>query len=239
MTESLTNRAFWAEYWKNHRFVRVKKNIFFEQLTRHLNGSGKHFIELGGFPGYNCVYFSKYLNYSVSFLDFYVDEQLVRQLEMHNQIPANSIHCIESDLFAFETDKRYDMVFSCGLIEHFDNTADVIERHYRLVAEGGQLMILIPNFRGLNGLIQKWFDRENLEKHNLQSMKLDFLAETLASINVKNAQVFYFGKPMLWLEPKVNQKMLAKLIKLLSYAIKLFPFKGRFLSPYIAITAEK
>ena len=46
-------------------------------------------------------------------------------------------------------------------------------------------------------------------------------------------------KAMLWLEPKPKNKRIRKWVKMLSYAVKLFPVKGRFLSPFIVVYARK
>ncbi|NLX65469.1 MAG: methyltransferase type 12, partial [Bacteroidales bacterium] len=108
-----------------------------------------------------------------------------------------------------------------------------------LLSENGQLLILIPNFLGLNGALQRRFDRENLEAHNLQSMQISYLKEIMQPFNLHDISVDYLGKPMVWLEPKPEHQKRRKWVKMLSYAIKLFPIKGRLLSPYIAIYARK
>ncbi len=63
----------------------------------------------------------------------------------------------------------------------------------------------------------------------------------MSEFSFKKTEVFYTVKPIVWLEPKPGLINLIgrKAIKLLSYFIKLFPFKGRFLSPYIIIKAAK
>jgi hypothetical protein len=131
------------------------------------------------------------------------------------------------------------VVFSSGFIEHFEDTEDVIRRHVELLSEQGQLLIIIPNFLGLNGMIQKRFDRENLEAHNLRSMDINYLKQLMLSFNLKDLSVDYLGKPMVWLEPKSLNRRNGRWIKMLSYAIKLIPVKNRFFSPFIAIYARR
>jgi len=99
--------------------------------------------------------------------------------------------------------------------------------------------VLIPNFLGLNGKFQKWYDRENLLAHNLRSMEIPHLKEIMQSFGLRDISIDYIGKPMIWLEPKPEHRNRRKWVKMLSYAIKLFPVKGKFLSPYIAIYARK
>jgi trans-aconitate methyltransferase len=104
-----------------------------------------------------------------------MNREIVRNFEKINGLPENAIQCIHTDFFSFTPERRYDIVFSSGFIEHFEDTGDVIKRHVDLLSDDGQLLILIPNFLGLNGMIQRRLDRENLEAHNLKSMEIPYL----------------------------------------------------------------
>ena len=240
MQDKLTDRAHWAEYWSNYKYEKVLSKTFYDKYLKPLKGS-QSFIEIGGFPGINSAYFYKNVCKDVTLLDFYVDKNIVLKLEQVNNIPQKSITCIESDFFLFETSKKYDIVFSMGFIEHFDDTKDVMERHIRLLSDKGNLLIILPNLRGLNGLIQWLFDRKNLRIHNLESMKIKNLESIMKESGMKSWTIDYTRKPMVWLEPKPGTRNAIgrKLVKCFSYFIKLFPIKGRFLSPYIIISAQK
>ena len=145
-----------------------------------------------------------------------------------------------TDFFNFSTDGKYDIVFSLGFIEHFNDTRDVILRHVDLLAPGGLLLIVLPNLLGLNGWIQRRFDKENYDAHNLKSMEIDQLKKIMATFSLKDLRVEYTRKPIVWLEPKAKTSlMIRRMVKMISYAIKLFPVKGKFLSPYIVIAARK
>lgn len=174
-------------------------------------------------------------------MDFYIDQEVIHKVERQNRIPESTIKTIEADFLKFQTDKRYDIVFSLGFIEHFQDTKDIIARHTELLAENGQLLIILPNLRGINGAIQYLFDRANLRIHNLNSMIPARLEQICKELGLKNIQVEYTPKPMVWLEPKPGLKAKAGkvLTKTLSYALKLFPIKCRLLSPYIVISAQK
>ncbi len=235
---NFTDKAHWEEYWKNYRYDKVPRKVVFEKFVPKLT-TGNNLIEIGGFPGVFSAYFYRQGIRDVTILDFYINTGIVRKFEEINDLPGGSIQCIESDFFAFATDKRYDVVFSSGFIEHFEDTENVIKRHVDLLSEQGQLLILIPNFLGLNGKIQRRFDKENLEAHNLKSMEIPRLKEIMRRFELRDTSVDYLGKPMVWLEPKPENRGKRKWVKTLSYAIKLAPVKGKFLSPYIAIYARK
>ncbi|MFA5650890.1 MAG: methyltransferase domain-containing protein [Proteiniphilum sp.] len=235
---NFTDKAHWEEYWKNYRYDKVPRKVVFDKFVPKLT-TGNNLIEIGGFPGVFSAYFYRQGIRDVTILDFYINTGIVRKFEEINDLPGGSIQCIDSDFFAFTTDKRYDVVFSSGFIEHFEDTENVIKRHVDLLSEQGQLLILIPNFLGLNGKIQRRFDKENLEAHNLKSMEIPRLKEIMRRFELRDTSVDYLGKPMVWLEPKPENRGKRKWVKTLSYAIKLAPVKGKFLSPYIAIYARK
>ncbi|SFL48977.1 class I SAM-dependent methyltransferase [Proteiniphilum acetatigenes] len=235
---NITDKEYWDNYWSNYQYDSIPKKVVFEKFIPMLV-KGENFIEIGGFPGIFAACFYQRGIHDVTIVDFYINKDIIRNLEKINGLPEGVIQCIESDFFTFSSDKKYDVVFSSGFIEHFEDTRDVISRHVKLLSENGQLLILIPNFLGLNGKLQKRFDRENLEAHNLQSMEISGLKEIMQSFNLHDVSVEYIGKPMLWLEPKPEHRNRRKWVKILSYAAKLFPVKGKLLSPYIAIYARK
>jgi SAM-dependent methyltransferase len=234
----LTDRNFWKEYWKNYKYEKIPSKVPFNKFLSKLEQANS-FIEIGGFPGVFSTYFYTKGCKKVSLLDFYIDRNIVRGFEKVNGIPENTIHCIESDFFTFKTNDKYDVVFSFGFIEHFKDTKDVIQRHVELLVDDGQLLIVIPNFRGLNGFVQYVFDRKNLHAHNLDSMKPALLKNIAIDLGLKNIAVEYSRKPMIWLDPKASTVFIRKLVKLFSYMLKLFPVKCRLLSPYIIIYAKK
>ena len=239
MQNELTDRDHWARYWSNYKYEKIPSKTIYDKYVPTLKGNS--FIEIGGFPGINAAYFYKNVCKDVTLLDFYVDKSIVTKFEQINAIPKDSIKCIESDFFLFEGNRKYDIVFSLGFIEHFENVQDVIHRHIRLLSENGRLLIILPNLRGLNGLIQWLFDRKNLYSHNLESMKVDTLKKIMEHAGLKSWNVEYTRKPMVWLEPKpgIINNIGRNLIKIFSYFIKLFPIKGRFLSPFIIISAQQ
>ena len=71
-------------------------------------------------------------------------------------------------------------------------------------------------------------------------MEIPYLRELMEKFDeLEEFHIEYIGKPMLWLEPKPENISRQKRVKLMSYAIKLFPIRGKILSPFIAIYAKK
>lgn len=239
---NLTDRNFWKEYWSNYQYEKVPErsefDAYFPQGT--LPGNGRTSIEIGGFPGTMSLYFAR-RGYHPTLLDFYVDPDIIRRLEKENGFAGDVIESIEHDFFTFSTTRRWDLVFSIGFIEHFDDTADVIRRHVNLLKDGGRLLIVLPNFRGINGWVQRTFDRRNYDAHNISSMIPSRLRNIVAGLPLTDTHVTYTRKPMLWLEPKPSRRnrIARRIVRLFSHLLKLCPVKSRLLSPYIVVTGVK
>lgn len=240
MNNELTDRDLWAKYWENYQYKPLKRPpVYAKYLPAFKENTS--FIEIGGFPGINASYIYKNCCKNVTILDFYVEPSIINRIEAQNGIPMGTIKYIENDFFTYKAGNQYDIVFSLGFIEHFIDTKDVLEKHVSFLKTNGTLLVLLPNLRGLNGMIQYLFDRKNLSIHNLESMEIKKLLCILKELGLKNIKVDYTRKPMVWLEPNptFKNKIGRSLTKALSYFIKLFPVKCRLLSPYIVIVANK
>ncbi len=245
---TLTDREFWIDYWENKKDLvfRVPKNFVLTNFLRDLiqQGSIHSALEIGGFPGHYTVFLKKYLNIEASLLDYVVHPRIISELLHINDLEEQDVEVIEADLFNFQSSKKYDLVFSNGLIEHFDDTKLVVEKHLGLLNESGKLFISLPNFRGINGWFQKNFDHDNYLKHNIGCMDIEYLHGICEQLQLKNIRVFYDGVFMIWLENEASQPFFVKLFKKMVWVLgkvysKIFSQKNQLMSPYIVILAEK
>lgn len=248
MTNLLTDRDFWVNYWESKTDLSVaipSTYLFHRQLADIVKKSkAQTAIELGGFPGYYAVFLRKYLKLDVTLLDYFVHPPITEKLLTQNELAADDIHIIETDLFSYAPEKKYDLVLSCGLIEHFNDTADIINRHISFLKPGGTLFITLPNFKALNGWFQKNFDRSNYDKHNINCMDPELLASICREAGLSVVQSGYFGKFSLWLENEKEKPFSVKLLKKVMWFggkifSKVFPFDSKQLSPYIILEAKK
>ena len=234
---NLTDKHFWADGWKGFEPSKVPDKLFFTKYIPKEVAGKRNFIEIGGFPGTYSVYFHQRFGLDVTLLDFHIDKPIIEQVEEVNHLLKDTIHCIESDFFTFQPEQQYDVVFSSGFIEHFQDTKDVIDRHVKLLSEKGVLLILLPNLRGLNGWLNRIFDKKNYRAHNINSMRLSFLRKIMNETDMQNVTVQYTSKPMLWLA--TQNRVVKTLVKFGSHLLKLFPIPSRLLSPYIVICGIK
>lgn len=248
MANLLTDRDFWVKYWesKTDLSVAIPQNYLFHQQLADIvkRNNVKTAIELGGFPGYYAVFLKKYLKLDVTLLDYFVHEPITHQLLETNRLAKDDIDIIETDLFNYQPEKQYDLVLSCGLIEHFNDTEDIINRHIQFLKPDGTLFITLPNFKALNGWFQKTFDKANYDKHNIDCMDPALLKNIVENAGLNVVQARYFGGFSLWLENEKEKSAAVRLFKKATWFVgkvftKIVPFDSRQLSPYIVIEAKK
>ena len=248
MSNELTDRAFWSTYWesKSNIVTSIPKHYLFHEwidtIVRTKNPETA--IELGGFPGFYAIFLKKYYGVKSTLLDFFIHTPILHQLIAQNGLKNEDITVTETDLFEYAPRERYDLVISCGLIEHFKDTEDIIKRHVTLMSENGCLLITLPNFKGVNGWVQKTFDSNNYDKHVIACMDTLLLKEIAERLGLKNVTAQYFGGFSVWLENEAKQTRGVKyFVKLIWLAGKIFSkivrFESKWLSPYIVLYGER
>jgi 2-polyprenyl-3-methyl-5-hydroxy-6-metoxy-1,4-benzoquinol methylase len=162
---------------------------------------GANVLEIGSAPGNNLVRFSRtfgFIPYGIEYSDSGVE--LNREIFSANNI--NPAHVIHADFLSDQIQEQYaghfDIVISEGFVEHFDDVEDVIEKHINLLAQGGHLIVSIPNLRGVNYYLQQIFNKELLSLHNTDIMgKREFLKlfdeERLSTLFCDYYGTFNFG----------------------------------------------
>jgi len=65
----------------------------------------------------------------------------------------------------------FDLVYSMGLLEHFDDVVDRIAALKGYLRPGGRLLTTVPNMQGFNWLMQRLGSRDILEMHVVYDRK--------------------------------------------------------------------
>jgi SAM-dependent methyltransferase len=199
----LTDTAFWRAYWDDRPLKPLPGSRFFyaDLLRRTVAGRGyRSLIELGGYPGIFAAWARRELAFEdVALLDRFVDEESVHAFLAANGLSPDAVSLIEADMFGVEVTRHYDVVLSAGLLEHFDDPKPVLARHLDFLAPGGTLLVTVPNFRGINGWVQRWFDPELLRAHNLETMDPVRLRAILEELDL-TGRVYFYGGFRVWLE---------------------------------------
>jgi SAM-dependent methyltransferase len=166
-------------------------------LPMYLGGRpGAKVMEIGSAPGEFLVR----LNERFGLVPYGIEysprgAELNRRLFATHGLDPDNV--IQADFFAPEVHERYrgsfDVVLSRGFIEHFRDVEDVVGKHLNLVRQGGLLVVIIPNLRGVNLALSWLFHREVVAMHNLDIMARDRFAALFPGDQVEPLFCDYFG----------------------------------------------
>lgn len=249
---SLTEDEAWDKIWREAGLPQVIKEpyapnyvlIMDQVFKKHLpQNKDLEFIELGCAPGRWSHYFHTEFGYKVSGIDNSASgiELTRRNLELLG---------VKADLYLgnvldHKFNKQFDVVFSMGLIEHFDPTDEIVDKHVSLVKKGGVLIIGVSNLKkSIYALLQSFINKDILKEH------VPFSKETLFKLlHVSGVKVIfcdYVGvlnfyllnipsdKQFLHEIIKYSQTIMDKFLKTLK-----IKKESRLFSPYIFIIAKK
>ena len=241
----LVKQQHWDKKYQHTKSIAQGANRYImEWLHRwmpHPNGKGLTCFEVGVFPGGYINEFGK-LGYTISGID------LTPRVGELNDLFRSRNYSVGKfwwqDFFELTPDQQYDFVYSVGFIEHFMDYKSVIAKHCDLVAKGGLLFIVVPNFKGkLQQTLHRILDNPNLKRHNLASMNPKEWEEVLLDHHFEIIRQGYIGKFYFW--AGIKTKYVRHFVRLaFNYIIN--PVLSTFLSkpspsysPFCAILAQK
>ncbi|MEI6884747.1 MAG: class I SAM-dependent methyltransferase [Bacteroidota bacterium] len=178
-SEKLTGQNFWESYWKSGN---EKKNISRPNLSvlellatfdRHLPAvKGLTALEIGGGRGEYLLYMARRFGYEAYSLDY--SSAGNEQTKETFSKAGIDVQLYERDLFADNSDlPLFDIVFSLGFLEHFDDPIPVIDSHLKLLKTGGILLIGVPNYSGVYHWVLKRLAPSMFTTHNLGIMNIN------------------------------------------------------------------
>ncbi|MDP6889795.1 MAG: class I SAM-dependent methyltransferase [Phycisphaerales bacterium] len=156
-----------------------------------LASGGGRFLELGCYPGKFMRLFAEHGGYEVSGLEYVEScveptEKLLRQVGVESTVS-------HGDFRTWHSAEQWDLVASFGLIEHFDETRDVLEHHARFARDGGCVLVTFPLHCGIYGRIMAWAAPDRLAQHNRMSLE-DAVAAAKASSCLTVVKAGYLGR---------------------------------------------
>lgn len=236
---------FWDSSWSDKDYgVTSPTGQMRRWMEERIAGStpGSCF-EVGCFPGGHLAFLGE-SGYTLNGVD--LTPRTTPEMAQWLRKQGYQVGAIERhDFLTYPTDTQFDLVYSNGFIEHFENWAEVLLKHAALVKPGGQLLVTVPNFRGrLQHWLHSLVDQENLSRHYLPSMHPDLWAKVLRDAGFEIQWQGYFPEFDFWVG--VEKRSLPK--RLLFYVIRalipvlrvLLPQTGsESSSPYCGVAARK
>lgn len=159
------------------------------------------------------------------------------------------VKTIIGDVFNMVLREEFDLVFSYGFIEHYDDPREAIEVHLKLLKRGGYFFIQIPRLRYFHWWKTLIFRKEHLKWHNLKIMEAEELEKACVLDGVKKIWCGNYGtmKFRLPIGDRSIRQYIMKVICLLEYITNplfrfLFGAKGfetKWFSPSVMFIGKK
>ncbi|AJY07633.1 class I SAM-dependent methyltransferase [Burkholderia vietnamiensis] len=139
-------------------------------------------IEIGCFPGKFIEHVGQ-KGYAISGIDVYSRVAEVGEWARERGCTIGHFRQVPLADYMAGGFEPFDVVFSLGFIEHFENFCEILYDHAALTKVGGTVLIGAPNFasptqRALHTVI----DRKNIEGHVLDSMYPEVWATFLTAL---------------------------------------------------------
>lgn len=150
---------------------------------------------------------------------------------------------VRGDFFTWEPHRTFDLVYSNGFIEHFEDWPKALRRHAELVAPGGTLLVAVPNFAGsLQKFLHQKLDDRNFGRHFIPSMDPSLWVKELGP-DFQIEWQGYFGRFHFWIgeqERTLSQKLAFWTVRALIPALsRLLPKSHPSFAPYCGLVARK
>jgi 2-polyprenyl-3-methyl-5-hydroxy-6-metoxy-1,4-benzoquinol methylase len=242
----LTSVDHWDDAWSGEIRLRLPSRwmISTRNLQNLLRGRvqpGDRLLEIGCAPGKLLSWAATELGAEVSGLD-YSERGLstTRRLFAALQLTAD-LRCEDLRRATFAAGS-FDWVVSYGVIEHFDDPRDVVRVHVDLLKPGGTALMTVPNYRGVYGVLQRYFDAENLLSHNLDIMSCSALARLVPNDGGTGVRTYMAGRFSPW-QLSLGKRWPSPVARGVSYLGNVFgllqPFEMAALKPMFVLEVHR
>jgi SAM-dependent methyltransferase len=193
---ALTSSSYWDEQWRGielpylvdpaaywwSTFIRL-----FERVLSTLPGT---VLEVGCGASEWLVYFERRYGARSFGIDY---SSVACEIGARNlELAGCSSRIVRADVRALPfRPASFDLVFSAGVVEHFERYADLIHTMGGLVRPGGQLLTTVPNFAGWVGVARSRQDPATASMH--LRIHEDDLRAIYAAAGLHDVDVGHFG----------------------------------------------
>jgi 2-polyprenyl-3-methyl-5-hydroxy-6-metoxy-1,4-benzoquinol methylase len=197
--QRLTEKVYWNDSYRRVQLPRLidtrgYSNFRFDNYFKSTLKSelmNKKFLEVGCGASAWLVYFAKEFHCDVSGVDYSkLGCKLAEENLRLNKVKGN-ITC--EDVFNLNPSKigKFDIIFSAGVVEHFDDPSKMLKIMNDLLEPNGIVIVSVPNIKGIYGIISKHLHRAVYEKHMVISK--EDMASYLKKAGFKHMESTYFG----------------------------------------------
>lgn len=140
-----STKAHWEKFWEEkqnidqvyHNDDRIYKN-----LKAILDFNGKKILEVGAGSGRDSFQLAG--DQATVFVLDYAPKSLAIIQNMNDK-NGSRLFCVQADAFKMPVpDETFDVVFHQGLLEHFRDPLPILKENYRVLKNGGLLLVDVP-----------------------------------------------------------------------------------------------
>lgn len=252
MENDITRKEYWDDRQKNLQVRRTKECAIESEWAaatykeiKFSDNSPKKMIEFGCNPGHSTLALLHYLDFEASGVDFNKHDRSFKNNVLENQKKIGKVY--NCDVRKFVPEEKFDLVFSCGFVEHFNDYVDIIKLHTIPVKENGYVLIVVPNFKKIQWLYHALFDAKDLSNHNLKSMNPKEIEKALTGEGFEVVKSGYAGYLRFWNYSQEGGffkrfliKLVSKLVRTLSLLIgRIIKKESSLFSPWVYVLAKK
>lgn len=236
-----------AGFW--HRLDRAYHQ-FFQQAFAGRETRNAPLLEIGCARSVWLPYFAREFGFEVHGLDYSELGCDGARAVLASAGVQGEVHL--ADLFAPPASlrRRFDVVVSFGVMEHFTDTRGAIAAAAEFLRPGGIVCTLVPNMSGLMGTIQRRVNRPAYDIHvpltreqlraahagaGLEVLSCDYLL--FSNLNVLNIWNVRDESPRLWRFANRAFSAIDRVLALVERALPAGLRTNPFTSPYVACVA--
>ena len=209
MSKDKAGKVYWDQLWTDqslpravdprmegpHNYAVRRWHEIFCQALPISDAGDRRLLEIGCARSAWLPYSANEFGFEVSGLDYSETGcQQARQILYNEGVEGEVIlaNFFSPPHYMLET---FDVVVSFGVVEHFEDTARVLDAFSSFLRPGGLIVTIVPNMLGVVGFVQRVIDRSVYEMH--VPLDRDSLAEAHQSsaFEVVSCNYFLFANP--------------------------------------------
>ncbi len=158
---------------------RIRSGRILNEILRENLPIDANLLDAGFGAGLSMFYLAKkYLNWNITGYEF--DKNLVddaKTIKIKENI--NNLIVMKIDLEKMTGDSKFDLIYSCDVLEHINDDIKVLDNFYKALKPNGRLILHLPFRYKLNKRIFPWFKNYKTHDHVREEYTLEEITEKL------------------------------------------------------------
>jgi 2-polyprenyl-3-methyl-5-hydroxy-6-metoxy-1,4-benzoquinol methylase len=170
-------------------------------------------LEMGCGNSLWLPFFAKTWNYQVNGIDYSEDGCQLAQANLAAVGCRGDIFCTDFTNLGPDFQDKFEIVISLGVVEHFENTSDIVGYFVRCLKPGGMIITIVPNMVCMMGNLQKLVSKRVYQVHVPLDLDALVRAHSDHSVTIQKAgYLMYMGLGMIDLSDRPYKRLVGKII---------------------------